>query len=83
MIVMDLEWNSGVGDGKSLAEILQIGAVKYDRSAHKIVDTFSVFIHPCVHSEFSVGAKALPQRMPERKLKVPDRELRTLEEVHS
>ena len=50
MIVMDLEWNSGVGDGKSLAEILQIGAVKYDRSAHKIVDTFSVFIHPCVHS---------------------------------
>ena len=27
MIVMDLEWNSGVGDGKSLAEILQIGAV--------------------------------------------------------
>lgn len=35
MIVMDLEWNSGVGDGKSLAEILQIGAVKYDRSAHK------------------------------------------------
>ena len=61
MIVMDLEWNSGVGDGKSLAEILQIGAVKYDRSAHKIVDTFSVFIHPCVHSEFSVGAKALPQ----------------------
>ena len=35
--------------------------MKYDRSAHKIVDTFSVFIHPCVHSEFSVGAKALPQ----------------------
>lgn len=25
------------------------------------MDTFSVFIHPCVHSEFSVGAKALPQ----------------------
>ena len=25
----------------------------------------------------------VPQRMPERKLKVPDRESRTLEEVHS
>lgn len=61
MIVMDLEWNSGVGDGEPLAEILQIGAVKYDSAAHRITDTFCAFIRPQVHSGFSVGARTLPQ----------------------
>jgi inhibitor of KinA sporulation pathway (predicted exonuclease) len=61
MIVMDLEWNGGVGDGIALDEILQIGAVKYDRENRVIVDSFNRFIHPSVHSSFSAGAKMLPQ----------------------
>lgn len=61
MIVMDLEWNSGNADGVSLAEILQIGAVKLDRRRHRIEDTFSVFIRPSVHAEFNLGSKTLPE----------------------
>lgn len=61
MIVMDLEWNSGNADGVSLAEILQIGAVKLDRKSHRIVDTFSVFVRPRVHAEFNLGSKTLPE----------------------
>lgn len=58
---MDLEWNSGGADGISLAEILQIGAVKFDRAARRITDTFNVYIHPRVHAEFNTGSKTLPQ----------------------
>lgn len=60
MIILDLEWNSGY-DKTPLEEILQIGAVRLDRLGGTIQDTFSVFVHPCVHKKFNRTAKALPE----------------------
>lgn len=60
MIIIDLEWNRSY-DKIPLEEILQIGAVKLDRMGGPITDTFSVFIHPCVHKKFNRTAKALPE----------------------
>jgi len=59
MIVLDLEWNRGY-DKTPLEEILQIGAVRIDKPGGKILDTFSIFIQPCVHKKFNRTAKALP-----------------------
>lgn len=60
MIILDLEWNRSY-DKIPLEEILQIGAVKIDRMGGPILDTFSIFIHPCVHKKFNRTAKALPE----------------------
>lgn len=60
MIVLDLEWNRGY-DKTPLEEILQIGAVRIGRLGGKILDTFSIFVHPCVHKKFNHTAKALPE----------------------
>lgn len=60
MIVLDLEWNSGY-DKTPLEEILQIGAVRLDKLGGTIQDTFSVFVHPCVHRKLNRTAKALPE----------------------
>ena len=60
MIVFDLEWNRGY-DKTPLEEILQIGAVKLDRLGGRILDTFCVFIHPCVHRRLNRTAKVLPE----------------------
>ena len=60
MIIIDFEWNRSY-DKIPLEEILQIGAVKIDRMGGPILDTFSVFIHPCVHKKFNRTAKALPE----------------------
>lgn len=60
MIILDLEWNRSY-DKIPLEEILQIGAVKIDRMGGNILDTFSLFIHPCVHKKFNRTAKALPE----------------------
>lgn len=59
MIVLDLEWNRGY-DKKPLDEILQIGAVRYDETQRRIVDSFSVCIKPVVHAKMDVGARKLP-----------------------
>ena len=60
MIVLDLEWNRGY-DKTPLEEILQIGAVRLDRLGGPIRDTFSVFVHPCVHKKLNRTAKLLPE----------------------
>ena len=60
MIVLDLEWNRGY-DKTPLEEILQIGAVRLDKLGGTIQDTFSIFVHPCVHKKFNHTAKALPE----------------------
>ena len=60
MIIMDLEWNRSY-DKIPLEEILQIGAVRLERMGGPIVDTFSVFIRPCVHKKLNRTAKALPE----------------------
>lgn len=60
MIVFDLEWNHGY-DKTPLEEILQIGAVKLDRLGGRIADTFSIFVHPCVHKRLNRTAKTLPE----------------------
>jgi len=60
MIVLDLEWNSGY-DKTPLEEILQIGAVRLDKLGGRILDTFCVFVHPCVHRKLNRTAKALPE----------------------
>ena len=60
MIILDLEWNRSY-DKIPLEEILQIGAVRLDRMGGKILDTFSVFIRPCVHKKLNRTAKALPE----------------------
>ena len=60
MIILDLEWNRSY-DKIPLEEILQIGAVKIDRMGGPILDTCSIFIHPCVHKKFNRTAKALPE----------------------
>lgn len=60
MIVLDLEFNSGMY-GVRLEEILQIGAVRCDRLGGPITDTFNVFIRPRVHKRLSPGARVLPE----------------------
>lgn len=60
MIIIDLEWNRGY-DKTPLEEILQIGAVKLDALGGKITDTFSIFVHPCVHKRLNRTAKTLPE----------------------
>lgn len=60
VIVIDLEWNSGLYTKTRLDEILQIGAVKVDLSRRKIVDSFNVYIRPAVHKRYSPAAKQLP-----------------------
>lgn len=72
MIIMDLEWNRSY-DKIPLEEILQIGAVRLERMGGPIVDTFSVFIRPCVHKKLNRTAKALPelQRVLNSKVRFP------------
>lgn len=60
MIILDLEWNRGY-DKTPLEEIVQIGAVRLDKLGGRILDTFCVFVHPCVHRKFNRTAKALPE----------------------
>lgn len=60
MIVLDLEFNSGMY-GERLEEVLQIGAVRCERLGGPIKDTFNVFIKPRVHRRLSPGAKVLPE----------------------
>ncbi len=60
MIIFDLEWNRGY-DKTPLEEILQIGAVRVDEIGGKIVDTFCMFVHPCVHRRLNRTAKTLPE----------------------
>lgn len=59
MIVFDLEWNTG-GYGGSFPEIIEIGAVKLDRAAGKILDTFCIYIRPKVHKKFNKNIRHLP-----------------------
>lgn len=59
MIIFDPEWNRGY-DTKSLDEILQIGAVKIAGLGQPVLDTFNVYIRPCIHKKFGPGAKHLP-----------------------
>lgn len=60
MIIIDLEWNRSY-DKIPLEEILQIGAVRLDRLGGPILDTFSIFIQPCVHKKLNRTAKTLPE----------------------
>ena len=60
MIIIDLEWNRSY-DKIPLEEILQIGAVRLDRLGGPILDTFSIFIRPCVHKKLNRTAKTLPE----------------------
>lgn len=60
MIVLDLEFNSGMY-GERLEEVLQIGAVRCDKLGGPITGTFNVFIRPRVHKRLSPGAKVLPE----------------------
>ena len=60
MVILDLEWNRSY-DKKPLEDILQIGAIRLDKLGAPITDTFSVFIHPQLHSEFSKSARHLPE----------------------
>ena len=52
MIVFDLEWNTGPYGG-AFPEIIQIGAVKLDRAAGMITDTFSIYIKPQKHKKIN------------------------------
>lgn len=58
MIVLDLEWNSGLYERLKLDEIIQIGAVKVQNG--KIVDSYNRYIKPTLHKRYSPGAAALP-----------------------
>lgn len=60
MIVLDLEWNSGLYTKLRLDEILQIGAVKVDLAQRKIVDSFNLYLHPTVHKRYSPAVTQLP-----------------------
>ena len=60
MIVIDLEWNSGLYTRLRLDEVLQIGAVKVDLERRKIVDSFNVYIHPTLHKRYSPAVTQLP-----------------------
>lgn len=60
MIVIDLEWNSGLYTKLRLDEILQIGAVKVDLNRRRIVDSFNAYIRPQRHKRYSPAAAQLP-----------------------
>lgn len=60
VIVIDLEWNSGLYTKLRLDEILQIGAVKVDLDRRKIVDSFNAYLRPAVHKRYSPAAAQLP-----------------------
>lgn len=60
MIVIDLEWNSGLYTKVRLDEILQIGAVKVDLTRRKIVDSFNAYLRPRVHKRYSPAVEKLP-----------------------
>ncbi len=60
MIILDMEWNSGLYDPIRLDEILQIGAVKVSGPGSPILDTFNLFIRPKIHKRLSPGAAVLP-----------------------
>lgn len=60
MIVLDLEWNSGLYTPLRLDEILQIGAVKLRTPGGPILDTFNAYIRPQLHKRLSPAAAALP-----------------------
>ncbi len=60
MIILDMEWNSGLYDAIRLDEIIQIGAVKVAGPGSPILDTFNRFIRPKIHQRLSPGAVALP-----------------------
>lgn len=59
MIVLDLEWNSGLYERVKLDEILQIGAVKVKNGV--IVSRYDRYIRPVIHKRFSPAAAALPE----------------------
>ena len=60
MIVIDLEWNSGLYTSTRLDEILQIGAVKVDLDRRRIVDSYNAYLRPLVHRRYSPAAGQLP-----------------------
>lgn len=60
VIILDMEWNSGLYDPIRLDEIIQIGAVKVAGPGSPILDTFNLFIRPQVHKRLSPGAAVLP-----------------------
>lgn len=60
VIVIDLEWNSGLYTKLRLDEILQIGAVKVDLDRRRIVDAFNAYIRPAIHKRYSPAAEQLP-----------------------
>ena len=60
MIVIDLEWNSGLYTKLRLDEILQIGAVKVDLDRRRIVDSFNAYIRPTIHKRYSPAVAQLP-----------------------
>ncbi len=60
MIILDMEWNSGLYDPIRLDEIIQIGAVKVAGPGSPILDTFNLFIRPQIHKRLSPGAVMLP-----------------------
>ena len=60
MIVIDLEWNSGLYTKLRLDEVLQIGAVKVDLARRKITDSFNVYIRPTLHKRYSPAVAQLP-----------------------
>lgn len=60
MIVLDLEWNSGLYTKVRLDEILQIGAVKVDLDRRAIVDSFNLYLRPAVHKRYSPAVTQLP-----------------------
>ena len=61
MIVLDLEFNSGMYGPQILDEILQIGAVKVDGLGGAVTGAFNAFIKPRVHKRLSPGARVLPE----------------------
>lgn len=60
VIVIDLEWNSGLYTKLRLDEILQIGAVKVDLDRRRIVDSFNAYIRPAIHKRYSPAVDQLP-----------------------
>lgn len=61
MIVLDLEFNSGLYEPENLDEILQIGAVRVDRPGGAVREVFNAYIKPRVHKRLSPGARVLPE----------------------
>lgn len=59
MIIFDIEWNTGYKP-HALPEILQIGAVRFDRLSGKIKDTFCCYIKPTVNKKWGYFTKFLP-----------------------